>query len=92
MKIQNDITNGTPQVAGDKGISPVSPKGKVGEASGISAPERADLAETSLIARQLEADPARLEQLRQAIQRGTYNVPAADIAARLIGEHLNKLR
>ena len=92
MKIQNDINNLAPPVAGDTGAPRVPPRDKVGEPSGAPAPQPIDTAETSPVARQREADPARLEQLRTAIQSGTYSVPAGEIAARLIAEHLNKPR
>ena len=92
MKIQNDVSNFAPPVTGDTGAPRVPPKDKVGEPSGAPAPQSTDTAETSPVARQREADPARLEQLRKAVQSGTYSVPAGEVAARLIDEHLSKPR
>ncbi len=55
-----------------------------------AAPDRSkeDAVETSGISVKAEADPERLEQLRSAIREGKYSVPASEISARLIDEHL----
>lgn len=47
-----------------------------------------DSVETSGLTVKAEADPQRLDRLRTAIREGTYSVPASEISARLIDEHL----
>lgn len=91
MKIQND-NNPPPLVGGDKAASRVSSKDKPGRLSKTVEQPAVDTAETSPAAKQLEADPVRLERLREAVRSGTYSIPAGEIAARLIDEHLNKQR
>lgn len=90
MKIQND---------GVSSPSPVS-TGAAARISSKSVPRgnpvegdqpTSDTAEVSAIAHQIEADPARLERLRDAVLNGTYTVPATDVSARLIDEHLDNL-
>lgn len=49
---------------------------------------RSDQADVSLLARALSSsDPQRLEQLRAAVQQGTYHVPAEAVAKAIIDFH-----
>jgi len=55
------------------------------------ATDGVDQAEVSDLARGLAAkDPQRLEQLRLAVESGTYDVSASAVANSIIKDHLNE--
>ncbi len=87
MKINNEAlgaglpvsTESASKAARDKAVAAKDP---------ISNEPAGDTAETSSIARHLEADGVRLERLREAVRSGTYSVLPLEVSARLIDEHL----
>jgi anti-sigma28 factor (negative regulator of flagellin synthesis) len=89
MKIQNDALNVPLPVSSETGK--VSRKdGAAGTQADGNNSARVDNATISAIAQHLHADPARLDRLREAVLNGTYTVPAHEVSARIIDEHLNK--
>jgi flagellar biosynthesis anti-sigma factor FlgM len=60
-------------------------------ATGKDAIAGSDQADVSPLARALSTtDPARIEQLRLAVQSGTYNVSAEAVASSIIDAHLTE--
>lgn len=88
MKIQNDAGFAAPSISGETAAGRIASQDKPSSSVNIEQPA-ADSVETSGIARQLEADPARLERLRQAVRSGTYQVPASELSTRIVNEHLD---
>ncbi len=87
MKIQNDAVNVPLPVSSDTGK--ISRKDGAAGAEADNNKTKADSATTSAIAHHLQADPARLDRLREAVRSGTYSVPAHEVSARIIDEHLD---
>ncbi len=91
MKIQNDGGNTALPVSGETANSRVSRKDRAAQQSGEAVEPAADTVTTSEVARYLETDPARqarIDQLREQVQNGTYSVPASELSARMIDAHL----
>ena len=95
MKIQNDGGNTALPVSGDTAAtSRVSRKTRSAQESGEAVQTAADTVTTSEVARYFKTDPARharLDQLREQVQNGTYSVPASELSSRLIDAHLSDL-
>jgi anti-sigma28 factor (negative regulator of flagellin synthesis) len=85
MKIQNDggISSNT---VGD--TTHISPRPKPARVSEQPAEEKVD---TSSVSIDLTADPDRLERLHEAVQDGTYSVPADELARRIVQHHLHEV-
>lgn len=89
MKIQNDGSQLPSPIVSETPTTRVKSKsGPVTRAGGGT--DSADSVQTSGTAQQLEADPARLERLREAVRSGTYKVPALEVSSRIVDEFLNK--
>lgn len=85
-RLQPDIT---PAKAETHAASKVSDKASSGKTTAPVAQPGEDSAQVSEIAKRVEADPARIEKLREAVRNGTYHVSARDISSKLISEHLD---
>lgn len=81
MKIQNE------PLRGPDNLKPVDSK-HLREQNAPAPRVVEDSVETSRVAKVAASDPRKIERLRQAVQSGTYLVPAREIASRMIDEHL----
>lgn len=90
MKIQNDPPDPSALAINRTAIRPVIKEPGNSQSAEPDQPST-DSAALSQIAERIDADPARIEQLRQAVQNGTYSVPANAVAARLVDAHLDDL-
>lgn len=54
----------------------------------VSAPDQVELSRLSEVLRQAGVDEARIARLREAVQSGNYQVPAAEIAKKILDLHL----
>jgi anti-sigma28 factor (negative regulator of flagellin synthesis) len=90
MKIQNDAGNSAAPLSGDAALAKLSRKDQTSDLAASPEKPVTDTVETSSIAQHLEADPARLERLREAVRNGAYAVAAHEVSAKLVDEHLNK--
>ncbi len=90
MKIQNDGGQlPGPAISTNKTAARVVNKERL-ESRASDGTDSVDSVQTSGAAQQLEADPARMERLREAVRNGTYKVPALEVSARIIDAHLDK--
>ena len=90
MKIQNDAGDSLAPLSGDAGVPKLPRENSPSEPAAATEQPISDTVEASEILRHIEADRARLERLRKAVRDGTYVVPAAEVSARIVDDHLNK--